>query len=90
MSVLAAGVGQLQEIFVFKGENKGTSKKSNKDFHIVTLHDPKTLENVDFFLRPGSEVSTDGINFRDEVIATFGMEVIFGKLQPVLRALHSV
>lgn len=88
MSV-AVGVGQLQQVFVFKGENKGTSKKSGNEFHIVTLHDPETLDNVDFFLRPGSQVSTVGINFKEEVIATFGMEVVYGKLQPVLKALHS-
>lgn len=80
----------IQQVFVFKGENKGTSKKTGNDFHIVTLHDPTTLDNVDFFLRPGSNVSTTGIQFKDEVIATFGMEVVYGKLQPVLRALHSV
>ena len=80
----------LQQKFIFKSENRGTSKKSGNNFHIVTLHDPETLENVDFFLRPGTSVSTDGIYFKNEVIATFGMEVLYGKIQPVLKALHSV
>lgn len=79
----------MQKIMIFKNRNSGTSKKTGNSYDIVTLHDPDTLENIDCFIR-NHEVLTDGIDFKDEVIATFGMDIIFGKPQMVLTAIHSI
>jgi len=57
---------------------------------MIELHDPSTLENVSFFIREGSSVSTTGINFKDRVLASFGMEVVYGKLQPALHQLKKL
>lgn len=83
MSMNGATVKQM----LFKEENQGTSKKSGKDFHMVVLHDPETLENITFFLRDDSKVSAEGIRLKDKVNATFTMEFEFGRLQPVLQSL---
>jgi hypothetical protein len=85
----AIGTVAAQE-FIFKGESRGTSKKSGQAYHMIELHDPSTLENVSFFIREGSSVSTTGINFKDRVLASFGMEVVYGKLQPALHQLKKL
>lgn len=74
----------------FKGENQGKSKKSGNDYHIITLHDPVTLDNIDFFIREGSTVSTHGIQFKDKVQASFGMDFVYGRPQMVLLELKKI
>ena len=54
---------------------------------MIQLHDPSTLENMNFFLQADSNVSTNGINFRDKVRASFSMQFQFGELKPVLQSI---
>lgn len=82
--------GTTVKQMVFKEETKGTSKKSGKDFHMLVLHDPETLENISFFLREDSSVTAEGIKFKEKVNATFTMEFEYGRLQPVLQSLTKV
>lgn len=80
----------IKKEFVFKQAVEGTSKRSNKPYRMVELHDPKTLENTKFFLREGSTVNTTGLNFRDRVLATFSADITFGRLEFVLESLEKI
>lgn len=80
----------IRKEFIFKQAVEGTSKRSNKPYRMVELHDPKTLENTKFFLREDSKVNTSGLNFRDRVVATFSADTTFGRLEFVLESLEKV
>lgn len=80
----------MTQDFLFKDDNAGISKKSGKAYRILTLHDPKTLDNVDFFLDGDCTISTEGFQIKDKVKAAFTMELRFGKLQPVIVQLTKV
>lgn len=87
---VATNVNVIQQEFLFKQVMTGTGKKSGKPFTMVELHDPATLENMNFFLQPDSKVSTFGINFRDKVLAAFTMQFQFGELKPVLQSIVKI
>lgn len=78
------GNGVTTKTMLFKEFNAGTSKKSGNEFRMVVLHDPLSLDNISFFLDADSPVSVQGLQLRDKVVASFGMEFRFGRLQPVL------
>lgn len=78
----------IKKEMIFKQAVEGTSKRSNKPYRMVELHDEKTLENTKFFLREGSTVNTSGLQFKDRVIATFTAEMMFGRMEFVLDALE--
>lgn len=73
---------------VFKSYKEDTSKKSGKPYRMVELHDPQSLDNVSFFLDAESPITVEGLQLHDKVTATFGMEVRFGRIQPVLQGLR--
>lgn len=87
MSMTMGTMQLMTKEFVFKKDETGTSKKSGGSFRVVELHDPTTLENTPFFIREGQNVSTVGIQFKDKVVASFGMDIIYGKAQLVLQSL---
>lgn len=70
--------------FLFKGDESGISKKNGNEWRRLTLHDPATLDNLDFFLDESSEVTTAGLKLKDKVQATMTMALRFGRLQPVV------
>lgn len=76
-----------QKEMLFKSFTEGTGRKTGKPYRMVELHDPVSLDNVQFFLDDSSTVSVDGLQLRDKVIATFGMDVRYGRVQPVLQSL---
>lgn len=85
---MSAVASQMQKEFIFKSDHTGVSRKNNRDFRVVELHDPVTLENTRFFIRDGQHVSTSGINFKDKVIALFEMDIMFGKPDVVLQSIR--
>jgi uncharacterized protein YqjF (DUF2071 family) len=87
MSIQNVSSQLMVKEMVFKSENQGTSKKNGRDYHMIELHDPVSLDNINLFIRPENPVSTNGIQFKDKVTAYFGMEFIFGKPQMVLQSL---
>ncbi len=42
-------VSQMQKEFVLKLDHTGVSRKNNRDFRVVELHDPIALESTCFF-----------------------------------------
>jgi len=81
---VAASAGVTTKEMLFKEYTQGTSRKSGNDYRMVVLHDPVSLDNISFFLDNDSPVSVAGLQLRDKVTASFGMEFRFGRLQPVL------
>lgn len=75
----------LTKEMIFKKDENGTSKKTGNSFRVVELHDPATLDNISLFIREGTFVDTTGIQFKDKVHASFGMDFVFGKPQMVLK-----
>lgn len=76
-----------EKVMIYKDEKKDISKKSNKPYHVLELHDPETLENVRFFLKEDTTVNTDGLKFKDKVKVEFVMSFQFGQLQPMISKL---
>lgn len=88
MSSISGNV--MQQDFLFKDDNAGTSKKTGRPYRILQLHDQATLDNVDFFLDEDSTISTEGFKLKDKVKASFTMQLRFGKLTPVIVQLQKV
>ena len=85
----AQAQGVMQKEMIFKSENEGTSKKPPyRNFRVIELHDPITLDNVSFFQRDGYIIPTEGLKFKDRVIASVGMDIVYGKLQSILVGLR--
>lgn len=80
----------MTQDFLFKEDQQGTSKKTGKPFRILTLHDPVTLDNAEFFLDEESPISTNGFKLRDKVRASFTMQMRWGKLTTVITALEKL
>lgn len=71
---------------LFKQDRTGTSKKGNP-YRIITLHDPETLENIEFFVEVDSPISTTGLKLKDKVKASFELGFQFGRPQMQLFGL---
>lgn len=78
----------LTRDFIFKSDHTGTSKKSGQPYRVIELHDPVSLDNTRFFIRDGQNVSTSGINFGMKVVASFGMDIVYGKTELALQSIR--
>lgn len=67
----------MEQEMVFKSYHEGESRNNNK-WRKVTLHDPTTLDNADFFLKDEVSLDKNQFKFKDKVIARVGMEVYNG------------
>jgi len=76
----------LEKEMIFKKDESGKGK-SGRPFRVVELHDPQSLENVPCFIQEGTFVDTTGIMFKDRVTASFGMDIVFGRPQMVLKSI---
>lgn len=89
MSAEAAVNGiAMEKPFVFKKDDTGKSKKTGRDFRVIELHDPNTLENTSFFVRDHQTINTAGIQFKDKVIASFTMDIMYGRAELVITAIR--
>lgn len=77
----------LTKELLFKGTRKGESRKTGNPYHMISLHDPSSLENTDFFIPDNVEINTDGLKLKDRVIATFTLEFVNGRSQLALLAI---
>lgn len=75
------------KVMLFKSYKEDISKKSGNPYRMVELHDPESLDNVSFFLDADSPISVEGLKLRDKVEVMFGMDVRYGRIQPVLQSL---
>lgn len=80
-------VGATVKQMLFKEFQEGISKKSGNPYRMVVLHDPKSLDNISFFLEENSSINVNGLQLRDKVEAIFSMEFRYGRLQPVLQSI---
>jgi len=81
---------KIRKQFIFKQEVSGTSKRSNRPYRMIELHDEATLDNTKFFLREDSKVDTTGLKFKDRVMASFSAEMVHGRLEFVLDSLERI
>lgn len=88
MSAEAAVGIAMEKPFVFKKDDTGKSKKTGRDFRVIELHDPNTLENTSFFVRDHVNISTHGLQFKDKVIASFQMDIMFGRAELVIMSIR--
>lgn len=84
------GTPAMVKQFIFKTGNSGTSKKSGKEYCMIELHDPETLENSQFFQREGKFINFTGIGFKDKVEAGFEMGVFNGRPALELSTLRKI
>lgn len=79
----------MQKKFIFKSRRQGTSRNDNQ-YHMIELHDPKSLENTTFFVQEGVTIDSTIFTFKDEVMADLDMEIRNGKPEFVLIGLSKV
>lgn len=71
-------VPSMNKSYIFKEGNAGTSKQ-NKPFNMVELHDPETLENTKFFVKPEISLDSSKFNRHDKVTAHLAMGIYNGR-----------
>jgi hypothetical protein len=49
-----------------------------------------TLDNVDFFLPPTTDIKTDHLKLKDQVEVEIGFDVVYGRMQLVLQSINKV
>jgi len=74
----------ITQDFLYKEAVKGTSKRNGNDYHMIVLHDEKTLDNVTFFVGDDTSIDTTPFKLKDSVTASFEMAIRGGKMVPVL------
>lgn len=78
----------LTQDMIFKRDATIPNKKDqSRPFRVIELLDPNTLDVVSLFVRDGAVINTTGIQFHDTVVASFGMEFLYGKPQMVLKGI---
>lgn len=80
-------VNAMTQKLVFKDSFSGTAKQTGRPFSKITLHDPSTLENSDFFLQPGVTIDTKGFKLGDPVLAEYGPVNRNGRMELTLVSL---
>lgn len=59
--------------YMVVGVRQGVNKETQKPYHFIELHDPKTLKSGMFSIADG--VNTEGLNARDRVQVTFKVQL---------------
>lgn len=67
---------------------EGKNKDTQKPYHFVELHDPKTLKSGMFSVKEG--IVTDGLNPRDRVKVSFDIELNAWNTRLTLASLKKV
>lgn len=73
---------QYRELF------EGKAKKTGKPFTVLKLHNPDTLEPVEFFLQDSDQVDCTGLKRKDVVIVTLRQDVFQGRVQLAVAAIR--
>jgi len=71
-------VPSMNKGYIFKEGNKGLSKQQ-KPFNMVELHDPETLENTKFFVKPDVPLDPSIFKRHDKVTAHLAMGIYNGR-----------
>lgn len=70
----------MNKNYLFKSYYEGVGKTSKKSFRMLELHDIESLENTQFFIPEGKELSIlSTLKFKDVIEVEHGVAVFNGK-----------
>lgn len=80
----------MPKLYKFKEDTGWKSGKNNKPYRIITVHDPETLENMQFFINAGQDIDTSELTFKDDCQIVTGITVIGGRAIPTLEMVQKI